>query len=110
MAVVETIRIDGDSQQFEAAVNELNNSVKDLNKQIGKVGNTADKSFDKAEKAVEGVKQEVKETGKSLKDLVQNLGGLAILSSVADKAKETFTANQRVAVGIKELHLWAWGK
>jgi len=97
MAVVETIRIDGDSQQFEAAVNELNNSVKDLNKQIGKVGNTADKSFDKAEKAVEGVKQEVKETGKSLKDLVQNLGGLAILSSVADKAKETFTANQRVA-------------
>ena len=97
MAVVETIRIDGDSQQFEGAVKELNNSVKDLNKQIGKVGNTADKSFDKAEKAVEGVKQEVKETGKSLKDLVQNLGGLAILSSVADKAKETFTANQRVA-------------
>lgn len=97
MAVVETIRIDGDSQQFEAAVNELNNSVKDLNKQIGKVGNTADKSFDKAEKAVEGVKDEVRETGKSLKDLIQNLGGLAILSSVADKAKETFTANQRVA-------------
>ena len=97
MAVVETIRIDGDSQQFEAAVNELNNSVKDLNKQIGKVGNTADKSFDKAEKAVEGVKEEVRETGKSLKDLVQNLGGLAILTSVADKAKETFTANQRVA-------------
>jgi hypothetical protein len=97
MAVVETIRIDGDSQQFEAAVNDLNNSVRDLNKNIKNFGNTADKSFDKAEKAVEGVKQEVKETGKSLKDLVQNLGGLAILTSVADKAKETFTANQRVA-------------
>ena len=96
MAVVETIRIEGDGSGFEQTINELNEEVKGLNKSVKNVGTTAEKSFDKAEKAVEGVEKQVKETGKSVKDLLKNITALGVVTKLADAASEAFTQNQKV--------------
>jgi len=97
MAVVETIRIEGDGSGFEQTINELNEEVKDLNKSVKNVGTTAEKSFDKAEKAVEGVEKQVKETGKSVTDLIKNITALGVVTKLTDAASEAFTQNQKVA-------------
>lgn len=96
MAVVETIRIEGDGSGFEQTINEINEEVKDLNKSVKNVGTTAEKSFDKAEKAVKDVEKEVKETGKSVKDLLKNITALGVVTKLADAAGEAFTQNQKV--------------
>jgi hypothetical protein len=96
MAVVETIRIEGDGSGFEETVKELNEEVKDLNKNVKAAGTTADKAFDKAEKAVKGVEKEVKNTGEGIKDLIKNITALGVISKVTDAASEAFTQNQKV--------------
>lgn len=96
MAVVETIRIDGDSSQFDAAVKDLISNINQLNKSIDKVGTEAKQSFGQAEDAVKGVKEEVKETGKGIKDLIRNFGSLALITKATDAASEAFTQNQKV--------------
>lgn len=96
MAVVETIRIDGDGSGFEQTVNELNSEVKDLNNNVKNVGTTAQKSFDKAEKAVEDVEKQVKETGKSVTDLIKNITALGVVTKLTDAAGEAFTQNQKI--------------
>jgi hypothetical protein len=96
MAVVETIRIDGDSTQFDAAVKDLISNINQLNKSIDKVGTEAKQSFNQAEAAVKGVKDEVKETGRGIKDLIRNFGSLAILTKATDAASEAFTQNQKI--------------
>lgn len=96
MAVVETIRIDGDSSQFDAAVKELIASINQLNKSIDNVGTEAKQSFGQAEDAVKGVKEEVKETGKGIKDLIKGFGSLALITKATDAASEAFTQNQKV--------------
>jgi hypothetical protein len=96
MAVVETIRIEGDGSGFEQTINQINEEVKDLNKNVKNVGTTADKSFEKAEKAVKGVEKEVKNTGDGIKDLIKNITALGVVTKLADAASEAFTQNQKV--------------
>lgn len=96
MAVVETVRIDGDASQFEASVKELIASINQLNKSIDNTGKEAKQSFGEAEQAVKGVKDEVRETGKGIKDLVRNFGSLALITKATDAASEAFTQNQKV--------------
>lgn len=96
MAVVETIRIEGDGSGFEQTVNQINEEVKDLNKNVKNVGATADKSFEKAEKAVKDVEKEVKNTGEGIKDLIKNITALGVITRLTDAASEAFTQNQKV--------------
>jgi len=96
MAVVETIRIDGDSSQFDASVKELISSINQLNKAVDGVGKEAKQSFGDAETAVKSVKDEVRETGKGIKDLVRNFGSLALITKATDAASEAFTQNQKI--------------
>ena len=96
MAVVETIRIEGDGSGFEQTVNQINEEVKDLNKNVKNVGATADKSFEKAEKAVKDVEKEVKNTGDGIKDLIKNITALGVITRLTDAASEAFTQNQKV--------------
>ena len=96
MAVVETIRIDGDSSQFDAAVKDLISGINQLNKSIDKIGPEAKRSFGQAETAVKGVKEEVKETGKSVRDLIKNITALGVITKLTDAASEAFTGNQKV--------------
>lgn len=96
MAVIETIKIEGDSTEFTKALSDLNTRIEGLEKQLTRANSEIKEFGDKGEKAIKGVKQEVKETGKGLKDLIKNLGGLAIISKVSDAASEAFTGNQKV--------------
>ena len=96
MAVVETIKIEGDASEFNAALADLNTRIEGLEKELGRANKEIKEFGDKGEKAIKNVKQEVKETGKGLKDLIKNLGGLAIISKVSDAASEAFTGNQKV--------------
>ena len=96
MAVVETVRIDGDASQFEASVKELIASINQLNKSIDNTGKEAKQSFGEAETAVKGVKEEVRETGKGIKDLIRGFGSLALITKATDAASEAFTQNQKV--------------
>ena len=96
MAVVETIRIEGDGSGFEQTINQINEEVKDLNKNVKNVGTTADKSFEKAEKAVKDVEKEVKNTGDGIKDLIKNITALGVITRLTDAASEAFTQNQKV--------------
>jgi|694.fasta_scaffold64274_3 hypothetical protein len=96
MAVVETIRIDGDSSQFDAAVKDLISGINQLNKSIDKIGTEAKQSFGQAETAVKGVKEEVKETGKSVQDLIKNITALGVITKLTDAASEAFTGNQKI--------------
>jgi hypothetical protein len=96
MAVVETIKIEGDASEFNDALKELNTRIEGLEKELIKANAEIKEFGQKGEKSIKGVKDQVKETGKGLKDLVRNLGGLAIISKVADAASEAFTGNQKV--------------
>lgn len=96
MAVVETIKIEGDGSGFEETVKGLNEEVKDLNKNVKTAGATAEKSFNKAEKAVKDVEKEIKNTGDGIKDLIKNITALGVISKVTDAASEAFTGNQKV--------------
>lgn len=96
MAVVETIKIEGDASEFNDALKELNSRIENLEKELGRANSEIKEFGDKGEKAIKGVSQQVKETGKGLKDLIKNLGGLAIISKVSDAASEAFTGNQKV--------------
>jgi len=96
MAVVETIKIEGDASEFNEALKDLNTRIESLEKQLSRANSEIKEFGDKGEKAIKGVRQEVKETGKGLKDLIKNLGGLAIISKVSDAASEAFTGNQKV--------------
>ena len=106
MAVVETIKIEGDASDFNDALKELNTRIEGLEKELNKANAEIKEFGQKGEKAIKGVKDQVKETGKGLKDLVKNLGGLAIINKVAGAAQEAFTGNQKV-VDILNVGLYA---
>lgn len=97
MAVVETIKIQGDGTQLDATIDKLTQSVDELNNSIQSVGVESKKAFDKTEKSVEGVREETEKTNNSFKELVNSAKGLALVSVAMDTAKEAFTANQAVA-------------
>lgn len=95
MAVVETIKIEGDASDFNDALKELNARIEGLEKELIKANAEIKEFGRKGEKSIKGVKDQVKETGKGLKDLVRNLGGLALMSKAAGAAEEAFTGNQK---------------
>lgn len=97
MAVVETIKIEGDASDFNQALIELNKRIEGLEGELLKANSEIKEFGNKGEKAVKGVREEVKATGKSVKDLIRNLGGLAIASQMADVAKETLTGSREVS-------------
>ena len=97
MAIIETIKIEGDASDFNQALIELNKRIEGLEGELVKANSEIKEFGNKGEKAVKGVKEEIKATGKSVKDLIRNLGGLAIASQMADVAKETLTGSREVS-------------
>jgi hypothetical protein len=96
MAVVETIKIQGDGTQLDATIDKLTQSVNELNNSIQNIGVESKRAFDKTEKSVEGVRKETEKTNNSFKELANSAKGLALVSVAMDTAKEAFTANQAV--------------
>jgi hypothetical protein len=97
MAVVETIKIQGDGTELDSTLDKLTKSVEELNNSIKSVGVESKKAFDKTEKSVEGVRKETEKTNTSFKELANSAKSLAVVSIALDTAKEAFMANQGVA-------------
>ncbi len=96
MAVVETIKIQGDGTELDSTLDKLTKSIEELNNSIKSVGVESKKAFDKTEQSVEGVRKETEKTNNSFKELANSAKGLALVSVAMDTAKEAFTANQAV--------------
>lgn len=96
MAVVETIKIQGDGTELDSTLDKLTKSVEELNNSIKSVGVESKKAFDKTEKSVEGVRKETEKTNTSFKELANSAKSLAVVSIALDAAKESFMANQGV--------------
>jgi hypothetical protein len=96
MAVVETIKIQGDGTDLDSTLGKLAKSVDELNNSIKSVGVESKKAFDKTEKSVEGVRKETEKTNTSFKELANSAKSIALVSIALDTAKEAFMANQAV--------------
>jgi hypothetical protein len=96
MAVVETVKIEGDGSGLEDSIKGLNKEAGKLRDTIEEVGKTTKTAFDKTEKSVEGVQKEVEKTNNSFKELANSAKSIALVSVALDTAKEAFMANQAV--------------
>jgi hypothetical protein len=96
MAVVETVKIEGDGSGLEDSIKGLNKEAGKLRDTIEDVGKTAKTAFEKTEKSVEGVQKEVEKTNSSFKELANSAKSIALVSVALDTAKEAFMANQAV--------------
>jgi hypothetical protein len=96
MAVVETVKIEGDGSGLEDSIKGLNKEAGKLRDTIEEVGKTAKTAFDKTEKSVEGVQREVEKTNSSFKELANSAKSIALVSVALDTATEAFAANQAV--------------
>ena len=101
MAIIETIKIEGDASDFNEALKELNKRVESLDTGLGKVTNEIKNFGNKGDKAVSEVNKEIKAAGQNVKNLIKNFGALAIASRAADIAKETVVSNQTIANGVE---------
>jgi hypothetical protein len=97
MAVVETVKIEGDGSGLEDSIKGLNKEAGKLRDTIEDVGKTAKTAFNKTEKAVEGVQKEVEKTNSSFKELANSAKSIALVSVALDTASEAFMANQAIA-------------
>jgi len=97
MAVVETVKIEGDGSGLEDSIKGLNKEAGKLRDTIEDVGKTAKTAFEKTEKSVEGVQKEVEKTNSSFKELANSAKSIALVSVALDTASEAFMANQAIA-------------
>ena len=81
MAIVETIRIDGDTSGIENKIDKLNNSVEGLVDSVEDVGTESKKSFDKMEKETKESTKAVKSADRSLKGFVKSLKVTAVAAA-----------------------------
>ena len=89
MAVVETIRIEGDTSGIENKIQKLNKSIEGLVDTVEDVGTESKKSFDKMEKESGETTKAVKETDNTLKGFIKSIkltaavtAGLAIVKGI----------------------------
>jgi hypothetical protein len=97
MAVVETVKIEGDGSGLEDSIKGLNKEAGKLRETIEDVGKTTKTVFEKTEKSVEGVQREVEKTNNSFKELANSAKSIALVSVALDTASEAFMANQAIA-------------
>ena len=81
MAIVETIRIDGDTSGIENKIEKLNKSVEGLVDSVQDVGEESKKSFDTMEKETKESTTAVKSADRSLKGFVKSLKVTAVAAA-----------------------------
>ena len=94
MAVVETIRIEGETSGIENKIQKLNNQVEGLVDSIEDVGTESKKSFDKMDKESKETTKTVKKTDNAIKGFIKNIKGAAIAAGAIAIAKGVFQQTQ----------------
>lgn len=96
MAVVETVKIQGDASGLEATLEKLNATVDKLADSIGKVQTESKQGFDSMAKGVKNVEKQAGKTGGAISKLASTIKSLTVVSLVGDAIMEVFTSNQKV--------------
>jgi hypothetical protein len=95
MAVVETIKIDGDTSDFVQEVNKANKAVENLNESVDEFGADSSKAFSKVAKNADKTTKEVSKSESKVKSLAGSLKTLAIGALAVDKIGEAFLSSQK---------------
>jgi len=117
MAVVEEIRIEGDTSGFQKQIDALNKKVEELESLLGGAGKATDELGKEAKKtggiinkAFNGLKKVVtapfelaKRAASGLGNLLKGGLGLGLLVGVVDKLSEAFQSNQKVVDAVNKV-------
>lgn len=96
MAVVETVKIEGDASGLETTLEKLNATVDKLADSIGKVQAESKQGFDSMAKGVKNVEKQAGKTGGAISKLANTIKSLTVVTVVGDAIMEVFTSNQKV--------------
>jgi hypothetical protein len=96
MAVVETVKIQGDGSGLEATLEKLNATVEKLADTLGTVQTESKQGFESMAKGVKNVEKQTGKTTGAIGRLVSSIKGLAIVTAVGDTILDVFTSNQKV--------------
>ena len=117
MAVVENIKIQGDTSGFQQQIDALNKKIEELEKNLGgvqketaDVGKEAKKTGGIISKAFSGLKKVVtapfdlaKKAASGLGTLLKGGLGLGLIVGAVDKLSESFNANQKVVDAVNKV-------
>jgi hypothetical protein len=117
MAVVEEIRIEGDTSGFQKQIDALNKKIEELEKNLGgvqkeaadvgkeakKTGGIINKAFNGLKKVVTAPFELAKKAASGLGSLLKGGLGLGLLIGVVDKLSEAFQSNQKVVDAVNKV-------
>jgi hypothetical protein len=96
MAVVETVKIEGDASGLETTLEKLNATVDKLAGSIDKVKAESKQGFDSMAKGVKNVEKQAGKTTGTITKLANTIKSLTVVAVVGDVIMEVFTSNQKV--------------
>jgi hypothetical protein len=117
MAVVEEIRIEGDTSGFQKQIDALNKKIEELEKNLGgvqkeaadvgkeakKTGGIINKAFDGLKKVVTAPFELAKKAASGLGSLLKGGLGIGLVVGVVDKLSEAFQSNQKVVDAVSKV-------
>jgi uncharacterized protein (UPF0335 family) len=117
MAVVEQIRIEGDTSGFQQQIDALNKKIEELEKNLGgvqketadvakeakKTGNTITKAFGGLKKVVTAPFDLAKKAAGGLGTLLKGGLGFGLITAAVDKLSESFNSNQKVVDAVNKV-------
>ena len=117
MAVVEEIRIEGDTSGFQKQIDALNKKIEELEKSLGgvqkeaadvgkeakKTGGIINKAFDGLKKVVTAPFELAKKAANGLGNLLKGGLGIGLVIGVVDKLSEAFQSNQKVVDAVSKV-------
>ena len=96
MAVIETVKIQGDGSGLEGTLEKLNATIEKLADSIGKVQAESKQGFESMSKNVKNVEKQAGKTGGAISKLANTIKSLTVVTVVGDAIMEVFTSNQKV--------------
>jgi hypothetical protein len=117
MAVVENIKIQGDTSGFQQQIDALNKKIEELEKKLGstqdatadlgkeakKTGTAISKTFNGLKKVVTAPFELAKKAASGLGTLLKGGLGLGLIVGAVDKLSESFNANQKVVDAVNKV-------
>ncbi len=117
MAVVEQIRVEGDTSGFQQQIDALNKKIEELEKNLGgvqketadvakeakKTGNAITKAFGGLKKVVTAPFELAKKAAGGLGTILKGGLGFGLVTAAVDKLSESFNANQKVVDAVNKV-------
>jgi len=117
MAVVEQIRVEGDTSGFQQQIDALNKKIEELEKNLGgvqketadvgkeakKTGGIISKAFGGLKKVVTAPFELAKKAASGLGSLLKGGLGFGLITAAIDKASDAFSTNQKVVDALNKV-------